>query len=290
MQQIGKPRLITYLDGYRTPVGAYSSNAVRRGSGFRVETFFDLAKKVADLHFRNPSHVFLFRGQRCDHTSSQGSSTLKASLFRLEKGRLPSPSVLQARFATLRQAEAELLTLYGGKGALGKDRLKRHRVLRWAILQHYEVCPTPLLDVTQSLRNAASFATLENESREAFVYVIGVPYLSGAITASSEAGVQIVRLSSACPPTAVRPHLQEGYLLGEYPEIADYEQHARYSYFEMDFGRRLVGKFRFDPTKFWLGNNFTPAPRDALFPSEQRDGLIGLIDKLKERIECNKGP
>jgi len=51
-------------------------------------------------------------------------------------------------------------------------------------------------------------------------------------TASSEAGLQVIRLSSACPPEAVRPHLQEGYLLGEYPEIADYEQNAHYDYYE----------------------------------------------------------
>ncbi len=33
-------------------------------------------------------------------------------------------------------------------------------MLRWAILQHYEVCRTPLLDVTQSI--AASFASMVN--------------------------------------------------------------------------------------------------------------------------------
>ena len=45
--------------------------------------------------------------------------------------------------------------------------------------------------------------------------MLGVPNLSGAITASAEAGLQIVRLSSVCPPSAVRPHIQEGYLLGD---------------------------------------------------------------------------
>ena len=39
------------------------------------------------------------------------------------------------------------------------DRLRRQRILRWSILQHYEICDTPLLDVTQSIRIAASFAS-----------------------------------------------------------------------------------------------------------------------------------
>lgn len=98
------------------------------------------------------------------------------------------------------------------------------------------------------------------------MFVFGVPNLSGAVTASSEASLQIVRLSSACPPEAVRPHLQEGYLLGEYPEIADFEQKTHYDYYEMDFGRRLVAKFRFDPTTFWSSSNFPPATERALYP------------------------
>ena len=43
-------------------------------------------------------------------------------------------------------------------------------------------------------------------------------------------------------------HLQEGYLLGEYPEIADFEQKTHYEDYEMDFGQRLIAKFRFNPS------------------------------------------
>jgi hypothetical protein len=146
------------------------------------------------------------------------------------------------------------------------------------------VCPTPLFDVTQPLRVAASFASLNHDTTQAFVFVFGVPNLSGAVTASSEANLQIVRLSSACPPEAVRPHLQEGYLLGEYPEIADFEQNARYRYYEMDFGRRLVAKFRFDPTSFWSSGNFPPASQEALYPTEARDSLRNLTKEVADSL------
>ena len=39
----------------------------------------------------------------------------------------------------------------------GISQMKRFPELSWAVLQHYEICPTPVLDVTQSLRVAASF-------------------------------------------------------------------------------------------------------------------------------------
>src|SRR5206468_364868 len=138
-------------------------------------------------------------------------------------------------------AEGALIREYMAENLLGVKRLKRHRVLRWAILQHYEVCLTPLLDVTHSLRIAASFASI-NMPDKVYLFVLGVPNLSGAVTASAESGLQIIRLSSVCPPSAVRPHIQEGYLLGEYPEMAEFEQKANYFHYEIDFGRRLVAK------------------------------------------------
>ena len=151
-------------------------------------------------------------------------------------------------------------------------------------MQHYGVCSTPLLDVTQSLRIAVSFATRNNETADAYLFVLGVPNLSGAVTASSEANLQIVRLSSACPPEAVRPHLQEGYLLGEYPDIVDFEHRARYAYYEMDFGRRLVAKFRFDAEGIWSNPDFPPASEKALYPLEHRDPILNLAQELKTSL------
>jgi hypothetical protein len=180
-------------------------------------------------------------------------------------------------------AEVKLAESYkaASPDVIGVERLERHRILRWSILQHYEVCPTPLLDVTHSLRIAASFASLPAPGAElgeqVFIYVLGVPNLSGAITASAEAGLQIVRLSSVCPPQAVRPHIQEGYLLGEYPEITGYKEKARFEPYEVDFGLRLVAKFWFDPHIFWRqAATFPMVPREALYPSGADDPLYTL--------------
>jgi FRG domain len=196
-----------------------------------------------------------FRGQKGDYRNRSGNTALKPSLFRAANGSNPGPSVLMRRFDVLKKADARLGRMYTTRGFAGRERLQRQQILRWSILQHYEICPTPLLDVTQSLRIAASFAS-DGEDREAFVFVLGVPNLSGAITASAEAGIQVVRLSSVCPPAAVRPHIQEGYLLGEYPEMTGYDQKQHYAHWEIDFGRRLIAKFRFNPQTFWKNDAF----------------------------------
>lgn len=259
------------------------STFIRQGAGHRVGSFLELATKIAELQFRNRNHVLLFRGQSGDYRNSQNNTTLKPTLFRGSK-KNPAPGTLLLRFAMLERAEQELVKAYAQAGFLGVTRLKRHRILRWSILQHYEVCPTPLLDVTHSLRIAASFASL-GTTNEAFLFVLGVPNLSGAITASAEAGLQIVRLSSVCPPTALRPHLQEGYLLGEYPEVSGIDQKEHYKHYEMDFGRRLVAKFCFDPNSFWKLDTFPKVSQDALYPPASNDPLYQLALNVKRAIQ-----
>jgi hypothetical protein len=284
MEKIDGRKIWSYFDTQTTARSA-SNAQIRRADGHVVNTYFELAKKVAELQFLNRDHVLLFRGQASDYKTVKGNSMLKARLFRLNGMRPLTQAQLEKRFKTLRWAEEELVRQYVAAGLQGRERLKRHRTIRWAILQHYEVCPTPLIDVSQSLRIAASFASLDNRSDAAFVFALGVPSLGGAVTASAEAGLEVVRLSSACPPEAVRPHLQEGYLLGEYPEIADYEQNAHYSYYEMDFGRRLLAKFRFDPATLWKSKNFPRVPDEALYPKEHRDRLLNITEEIKATLE-----
>jgi hypothetical protein len=205
--------------------------------------------------------------------------------FRPGKGeRNPDAGELEQRFKFLLRAEDELVRQYKARKLLGVDRLSRHRILRWSILQHYEACPTPLLDVTHSIRIAASFASV-GAAGKAFLYVLGVPNLSGAITASAEGGLQIVRLSSVCPPSATRPHIQEGYLLGEYPELSNFAQKKHYGHYEIDFGRRLIAKFSFDPASFWRNQEFPKVSQQALYPSLTDDPLFKLALDVRQTAE-----
>jgi hypothetical protein len=171
MEKIGNQKIWSYFDGVASARPA-ANQKIRGGEGHRVLTYFDLATKVAELQFLNRDHVLLFRGQRKDYRTIKGNSSLKAQLFRLDRSKVPSSRVLEQRFAKLRKGEGELVERYASQRLLGFERLRRHRVLRWAILQHYEVCPTPLFDVTQSLRVAASFASLHNDTKQDFVFLI----------------------------------------------------------------------------------------------------------------------
>ena len=286
METIGSQQIWSFV-GPRQKSVPTSCREVRISGGHRVGSFMDLAKKVAELQFMNRESVLLFRGQPRDYLNKRSATSLRPALFRAsEATKTPSDSQLGKRFSVLLKAEKILVSGYGKKFP-GFTRLNRQQVLRWAIIQHYEICDTPLLDVTHSLRVAASFASIRAEGK-AFVFVLGVPQLSGAVTASAEASLQILRLSSVCPPSAVRPHIQEGYLLGEYPEVRNANHRGAYKSYELDFGRRLVGKFWFDPTEFWRASGpFKRIGPRALYPNGD-DPIFDLARSIKAKLKEDK--
>ena len=287
MQISGNSKLWSYFDSDPKIKKACNSQ-IRKGEGHPVSSFIDLATKLAEFQFRNPEYVCLFRGQNNDFRSRANNSTLKPTLFRPKKGEYTSPKAPEIirRYQILEKAEHKLVELYHTNGWLGHKRLARHRILRWSILQHYEICPTPLLDVTQSLRIATSFASIKALPDKAFLYVLGVPNLSGGITVSAESGLQIIRLSSVCPPVALRPHIQEGYLLGEFPEMGHIDQVAHIDNHEIDFGRRVVAKFRFDPKTFRTAANFQAISTKALYPNES-DSFYECVRQIKKSIKSD---
>lgn len=280
MQTIGQSSLRSFCP-MTGNIASVKCTDLRKGDAIEVSDFLDLAKKVAELQYENREHVLMLRGQSGDYRNQKNNTTIKPSIFRGGK-RNPASHELSARFERLREAERVLATEYEHANLPRSKEIRRRQVLRWAILQHYEVCPTPLLDVTHSLRVAASFAS-DHAGQDGYVMLLGVPNIAGAITTSIEAELQIIRLSSVCPPQALRPHIQEGFLLGEYPDIAVYEQKQLYPEHEVDFGRRLIAKFRFDKSRFWKSGEFPQIPRAALYP-DQDDDLKKVADLVKNRI------
>jgi hypothetical protein len=280
MDTIGRQKLWSFL-GVDGKAKETNCTKVRSSEAQPVTSFMALAGKVAELQFLNREFVLLFRGQSSDWRNKKGNTTLKPSILRAnDPTKNPSEEQLSRRYSLLQTAEGLLVSHYTG---MGSQRLQRQQILRWSILQHYEVCKTPLLDVTHSLRVAASFASADG-NHEAFVFVFGVPNLSGAVTASAEAGLQIIRLSSVCPPSAVRPHIQEGYLLGEYPEMTGIDQKQHYRHYEIDFGRRLIAKFKFKSTPFWRASrNFAKLPDEALYP--EHDPLLTLATTIRKDLK-----
>ena len=52
----------------------------------------------------------------------------------------------------------------------------------------------------------------------------------------------------------------------------------------MDFGLRLISKFKFNPKTFWKTDNFPKIHREDLYPANLDDPLCEITAKVKTKL------
>ena len=301
-----------------------SSAAIGARPAADVKSFAELIDVVAFLSVMNKRYSLLYRGQSRDRP-------LLPTLFRdqwmpppgRDQGPVDLVSVRSKYWATLPQVESVVLRVLDEQGLPRWRHVHKRRQARWAVIQHYELWPTPVLDFTTSLRVAASFAFGLGPCEEVgHLYVVAVrdirgdlmelpppvgqvravdddvaevardaqrdtvakppdpePEVVAANKRLAESRVLALRLNSVCPPDAVRPHLQEGVLIGRYP----FEDVDLVSREPSDAASILVAKLRLVNAggKFW-SSDYPIHSTASLLPSEDQDPLLA---KLREATE-----
>ena len=250
-------------------------NAVGTAEAYKVNSYRQLVEQVAKLSYFNKDHLLFFRGQDKDYKNKAGASTFYPSIYRGDY--LPRDKI-QFQFNILKQASKLLVNKFENEKIEGHQEVKRKKYIQWSIIQHYGVCATPFLDFTQSVRVACSFAQLNEDDKNGYVYIFGLPYVTNRISVNSEHDIVNVRLLSICPPDALRPYFQDGYLAATEDIAAEYDSKT-----ELDFKNRLIAKFLIpNNDRFW-GKGFTKIPRDVLYP---RDDKVGKIcEDIKEQLK-----
>lgn len=250
------------------------------GDGYPVKSFRELVEHAAALSYLNKDHLLFYRGQGIDYKNKNDKSSFYPSIYRGEY--LPKKE-MEHKFDILHQASKILVELLDKRRKEGAYELKRKKYIQWSVLQHYEVCDTPLIDFTHSLRVACSFAFLKNRNTHAYIYVFGLPYFTNRISINSEHDLVNIRLLSICPPDALRPYFQEGYLAATSDVDHEYESKS-----ELDFNRRLIVKFRItNNDKFW-GDDFTMIPESALY--HQNDLFNDICKEIKVDVQKELKP
>lgn len=255
---------------------------IARSNGHVVASYIELLQKVASLSYLNPRFKLLFRGQSKDYKlnrrGEQGDyySSLYPSLLRPLIGE-ESLDHLKNRFDRLHRAESLL------KDHLRKVDILHNQYARWAILQHYEVCQTPLLDATSSLQSALSFAIGDN-GNEGYLFVLAFPQLSGPVSVSWESKTLVIDLAQMCSPEALRPHFQSGMLVGDFPSFYNFESLPSLSgLLARNFSCRLLTKFHLTNCESWKVEGFSAVPQSILFPNCHDRWFSELAD-LKSRL------
>lgn len=207
---------------------------IAKSNAYYVNTYRRLMEHVARLAYLHKDQLLFFRGQGKDFQNKVGASTFYPTIYR---GDYVTQDEIRSRFMVLEECCRQLKRVFEVNTLEGSYEVARKSYVQWSILQHYQVCPTPLLDFTHSLRVACSFAQIFANKKNSFVYVFGLPYFSNRISINSELDLVNVRLLSICPPQALRPYFQDGYLCGTTDISWEYRDKT-----ELDFNLRLIAK------------------------------------------------
>lgn len=251
-----------------------SVGKIRISEGYPVTSFRDLINEVALVTIRNRQYEMFYRGQNVDFRSSaargkEPKTVVYPSIYRPEKktdGTYKASirkETIQARYAKLDKFLAEY-----------PKTKSRPIEFYLSIFQHYGITETPLIDITQSLRVAATFA-LRN-SPTGYLYVFGLPYPNQSISHYYDLGIILIKLQNICTPEAYRPRYQEGFLVGRFPYDRNKDAGD-------NLARRLIAKYKLDNSDgtFW-DEGFPPMPEEVLFPTD--DPMEGAMKKEAERI------
>lgn len=247
----------------------------------RVETYDELVKDVAQILFYNRNLVLYYRGHDVDYKDRDDKTTIIPSIFR--KKTAEKKLMLKDRFATLNNKVEELKSEMKSSSIkfAGTSLINKYPEIAWSILQHYEICGTPLLDLTHSLHVACSFAIDKNKEGTGIIYVLGMPWQTDSICYNTYEELVNIKLLGICPPQAQRPFFQEGYLAGPFPNYK-LDDPNRASQF--DFARRLIAKFEIPigSRDFW-GAGFGPIPHEKLYQDD--DPIKRLCEEIKDTIK-----
>lgn len=249
------PELTEEISKYTSP------ETVAKDDAIEVSSYKELRKHIAQLSYANKDCILFYRGQKDDYKNSKsGKSTFYPTMYRgdrLEK------EELKYRWHKLNKASEIFIKKLRAKYPNRTYIIKRKRIVQWSILQHYEVTETPLIDVTQSLKVACSFAVLDNDNEYAYVYAFALPYYTNRISVNSEHYLTNVRLLSVAPPQALRPYYQEGFLIGEDEFSETYTNKD-----ELDLNNRLVAKFKFRNADAFWGESEKALSKEDLYPKD----------------------
>jgi hypothetical protein len=250
---------------------------ILKSEPLRVYNYDQLVESIAQILHRNRNLTLLYRGQSTDYKNSSGATTILPSIYRKDK----SDKILQLkdRFKNLGNAVETLKKLFSEREVklAGTSLINKYPEIAWSILQHYEVCLTPLLDLTQSLHVACSFAFDRNEGKKGIIYVLGMPWANDAIGYNTFEELVNIRLLNVCPPQAKRPFFQEGFLVGTFP---NYRLDDTKRIEQFDLSRRLIAKFEIPILESFWGRGFSRIPTSKLY---QEDDIVSEIcEQIKQ--------
>ncbi|NOT47046.1 MAG: FRG domain-containing protein [Acidobacteria bacterium] len=251
-----------------------------------VKNFSELVKVVSFLTLMNKRHTLMFRGQGAKFEPVPRLFRADWCFLEKEDHKFALTEANREKYwSYLPEIGSQVFEICKQFGLPRWRGLKEIREIQWAVIQHYSLWPTPMIDLTTSLRVASAFAFgfSENEKKTnsrtfvqpvtGYLFVAAMPHPNGSITFDIDQHIALARLNSCCPPAATRPHLQDGFLVGRFPfqNTGDKDSSKKSS-----LGFRTVAILTLvDEGEFWTESH----------PKLSKDALLPMNDPLKNAFE-----
>jgi hypothetical protein len=269
-----------------------SSKEVGKDEPLTATSYMELVDIVSFLSIMNKRLTLYFRGQMRDWA-------LRPTIFRLvwrslsgTSHKLPeNPVILRLIWKHLGSEISRIVLSTCEEFPMPRRAtLRMFREAVWAVAQHYELWPTPLIDITPNLRAAASFALWDGQC-EGNLYVVALPPSTNSITFDADQHSVLARLQAVCPPVAKRPHYQDGFLVGRFPFMSpDSNDIDKDPANVSDLSRRLVARIILKDANepsgsgFW-SDDFPRMSASSLMPETKDDQLLDRFCRYAGQID-----
>lgn len=163
-----------------------------------------------------------FRGQSNRYFSPEGKDWILPSICRAN-GRWIYQNELTHRIETLNEKVAQMNERYLDSSIWSDDisikKMLCDKHVSHGLSQHYELCLTPHLDVTEDFEVAYSFAK-HKDIKKGFVFLIRTPRCPHLVNVFFEENLYAINLQKIVIPQSTRPNKQKAWSLSFYPEIS----------------------------------------------------------------------
>ena len=267
----------------------------------KVTSLNELMIHLSYIFHYNRGFMLFYRGQGEDFMQKTQAQTNKSSVilpsiyrFNYNKKGLLYKHLIEERKKILNIADELLMEKLNARSTElkkkgdrlhGYSKIRDFDFVRWALLQHYGICKTPLLDLTTSFQVALKFAELDNTKETGVLYIMGFPYITDPISQYSIDRILNINLRSVCPPSALRPYFQEGFLAGHYPNKIFTDMKYDNIVRKMSFHNRLIAKFEIPKSVLQTPQMLT---KNQIYVDKQLDPLCKIAEDIKETLRNSK--
>ena len=184
------------------------------------EDLYSIINRWQSKH--SDTSMTFFRGQPTRHLSREGKDLILPSICRTNEGDI-CQNELNKRIKKLDTRVKQMSDSYIDSDVWSDStsilKLLSDKFVGYGLCQHYELCKTPHLDVSEDFEVAYTFSKFPDLNK-GVIYIISVPACPHLINILFYEQLYAINLQKIVIPQSTRPKVQKAWSLSFYPDIS----------------------------------------------------------------------